>query len=204
MELSEDIKQAIIAASESLKTNGIGELVLPVRKRIWAALGSRTVVRSRAVMGVGVRRRTRLAFLAVEHVVPLWKRTFPANHGPQRMLATAERYSARQIGFSTAWKLKSRFWGELERTASTDVAVGFAACQVVTTALSDERFDPENLDSPPSDQSLDPYEWDATFYASVACGGSAPWEGESKSGQRREFWQWYLHKAVRLAWDSAS
>jgi hypothetical protein len=204
MRPSEDINQAVEAASKSLNTNRFGELVLPARKRIWAAMGPRTVVRGRADMGVGVVRRTKLAFTAAQHVLPLWERSFSANHEPQNMLATAERYLAQQINFSTAWNLKNRFWGELERIASAGAAVGFAACQVVTTSLSDEQFDPENLDSPPCDKNLDAYEWDASFYASVAYAGSAPWEENGDIGRRHEFWRWYLQEATPLAWRSAS
>jgi hypothetical protein len=204
MELSRELKYAIDAASNALKTNDNGELPLPDRKRLWAAMGPRDVVGGRAIIAPGVRRRTRLALQATERVFPVWEQTFPTNLGPQRMVAVAEDYSAQRIDFKTAWNLKNRFWGELESLGSIAVAVGFSSCQAVTTALSDERFDPVNIQNKIFDRHLDPYEWDASFYASVAHAGSALWEANPNSGRRREFWEWYIREAVPLAWDSES
>src|SRR5215813_13350294 len=204
MELSGELEQAIRTASEALKTNERGELLLPARKRLWAAMGSRIVVGSKAILGPGVRRRTRLALLTTERVLSIWEQTFPTNLGPKHMLATAEEYLAQRIDFKTAWDLKNRFWGKLENLGSIAVTVGFAACQVVTTALNDERFNPEDIETELFDHNLDPYEWDASFYASVAYAGSAPWEAESNSTRREEFWEWYIKEAVPRVWNSVS
>jgi hypothetical protein len=119
------------------------------------------------------------------------------------MLTSAEEYLKQVIDFRTAWNLKNRFWGELESGRLKDshaIAVGFAAASVVTTALNDERFDPDNPEPHLQDHDLDPYQWDASFYASVAYAHSAPWEATSNPALRRKFWQLYIQDAPR-AWD---
>ena len=68
------------------------------------------------------------------------------------------------------------------------VAVGCAAGRALTTALNDEFFDPAALESK-LDEDLDPYEWDAGYYASIACAGGAAREDTSDGGARRRFWQ---------------
>jgi hypothetical protein len=43
------------------------------------------------------------------------------------------------------------------------------------------------------DQDIDPEQWHAAFFASVAEAGGAVWEkGVGSAVRRREFWTWYL------------
>lgn len=79
------------------------------------------------------------------------------------------------------------------------IAVGFAAVCAVTTALNDEVFGVTELDDLRSDRELDPYEWDASFYASIAYAGGASWESQSSAQKRRAFWEWYLNEGVPIA-----
>src|ERR1019366_29473 len=204
MEHSTQLTQALELAGVALKANDNGELALPLRKRLWSAMGPREADGARAILGPGLQRRTTLAILTVRHVLPIWETAFPTNHKPEWMLAVAQEYLDQLTDFQTVRGLNNLFWSELDCLGSVAVAVGYAAAQSVTTALSDERFDPAALDTVVSDQDLDPYQWDASFYASVAYAGSAPWEEKPHTNRRREFWTWFLEVAVPAAWDSAS
>jgi hypothetical protein len=209
MDLSPELVRAIELASKALNGNNSGELVLPARKLIWSAMGPCKMEGTRAIVGPGLQRRTRLAVLAVRHVLPIWERALPTNREPQRMLEIAEEYLGQVIDFRTAWNLKNQFWGELESGRISDrrsiaIAVGFGAAKVVTTALNDQLLDSDNLESELLDHNLDPYQWDASFYASVAYAGSAPWQAELNADGRRKFWEWYIKVAVPRAWDSVS
>jgi hypothetical protein len=43
-----------------------------------------------------------------------------------------------------------------------------------------------------NESEMDPQEWDAAFYASLAFIGSATWEHGARPELREEFWRWYL------------
>jgi hypothetical protein len=209
MALSEELSRIIEAASEALAANADGELILPRRKRIWTALGPRLVEGARATRGVGLTRRTTLAGLCVRRVLELWTQAWPQNERPVQMLSIAEQYLNESLDFTQAWNSKNMFWGELEKMLYEgehliELNVGFAAANVVTTALNDERFDPQQIEADVMDDDLDPYEWDASLYASAAAAGGFTWETGSDATRRREFWQWYLNEAVPGAWEAAA
>lgn len=161
---------------------------------------------NRAVKGFGLSRRTKLATLCAQKVTGLWDEVWPGNTGPSQMLSTAEAYLRDSLDFDSAWKRKNSFWGDLDNLLCegnhlTVVNVGFAAANVVTTSLVDERFDPQNLEEDILDDALDPYEWDAGFYASAAYSEGFSREEQSNRSRRREFWEWYLIEAVPSSWD---
>jgi hypothetical protein len=206
MALSGELIDALQIASSKLNSNINGELVLSERKRVWRALGERLMEGNRAKRGIGLIRRVKLANLCVQKVLGLWQEVWPEKSGPQQMLLTAEQYIGDLIDYESAWERANSFWGELETIICdgknlTVVNVGFAAANLVTTALRDEKFNPDNLEEEIVDDLLDPYEWDASLYASAAYSSGFVWEEQSNALQRREFWEWYLTEAVPSAWD---
>jgi Immunity protein Imm5 len=209
MDLSTDLIEAVHIASSKLISNANGELILSERKRIWSTMGELLIEGNRAIKGIGLTRRTKLASLCVRKVLGLWDEVWPDNYGTRQMLMVADQYLDNSIDFDSAWKRKNSFWGELDNPLFEGnylaiVNVGFAAVKVVTTALVDEIFDPQNLEEDISDETLDPYQWDASFYAAAAYAGGAPWEEQSNTLRRREFWKWYLNEAVPSAWELQS
>jgi hypothetical protein len=207
MTLSTELIAAIQNASSALSTNTDGELILPERKQIWRAMGDLLVEGNRAIKGIGLKRRTKLARLCVQKVLALWDEVWPYDDGPRQMLITADQYLNGAIDYDVAWERKNTYWSKLdnliyEGNHLTIVNVGFAAVKVVTTALVDEIFDPQDPEENISDESLDPYQWDASLYASAAYAGGFAWEEQSDKLRRREFWQWYLIEAVPSAWEA--
>ena len=198
-ELPRAVTELLAAAEAALAAAADGHLVLSIRKRIWAALGPREVDGARAVIGPPLRRRTTLAIFAAQRVIPIWTRAFNSDERPKEMLRIARLYVEEKVDFKFAWRAKNAFWVEVDRLNGVAVAAGYAAAQAVTTALNDERFDVQDLDSK-VDRDLDPYDWDASFFASVAAAHGAPWEASSDGSARREFWRWYIREAIRTAW----
>jgi Immunity protein Imm5 len=207
MALSAELIETLQIALSKLNSNINGELVLSERKRVWRALRERVVEGNRAVRGPGLIRRVKLATLCVQKVLGLWQEVWPEKTGPQQMLVTAEQYLSDSIDFETAWKRVNTFWAELdtliyEGKNLTVINVGFAAANTANTALHDEKFNPDDLEEDIFDDGLDPYEWDASLYASAAYSAGFTWEDESNATRRREFWEWYLNEAVPSAWES--
>ena len=83
------------------------------------------------------------------------------------------------------------------------IHAGYAAAKAASTALWDENFEQDDMDSE-LDQDLDPYEWDAAFQAAGAEADGFPWVEGASSDRRRGFWEWYLDSAARAAYDSMS
>src|SRR5262245_62642738 len=114
MALSAGLTEALQIASSKLNSHADGELVLSERKRVWRSVGPRLVEGNRAVKGIGLIRRTKLAALCVEKALGIWQEVWPDKDGPQQMLVTAERYLSDSIDFDSAWNRMNSFWGELE------------------------------------------------------------------------------------------
>jgi hypothetical protein len=203
--LSKELKQAIELASENLVRNPHGELALHYRKKIWASFGPvETAENGPAVRGVGLQRRARLAALSARHVLPVWERAWPADQGPHQTLESVEQYLNGTLEFRIAKERNGRFRTHLDNLISSgknqDAAyAGFAAFKALSTALFDYELDLEDSKNGPTDGDLEPYDWDASFYASMAYAGCAPWEEASSAARRREFWEWYLKDAVPAA-----
>lgn len=211
MLLPEELDVALKSAAEGLASHPRSELILPQRKRIWAALGPCLMDKDgiRAVHGIGLQRRTTLAILCARHVRPVWEQVWPNDDDPHQMIKTAELYLNQALDFDSVEERKNQYLGKLDNLLSKGeheaaINVGFAAGRAVFTALHDEDFDPHNIDDDLMDEDLDVNEWDASFNAAAAYAGGFPWEENSSSTRRREFWEWYLNEAVPLAWTSAS
>jgi hypothetical protein len=202
MLLPDELKRTIDAAAESLARAPNGELILPMRKRIWAALGPCLVEGQRALPGAGLTRRGALAISCSRHVLPIWENALRDDRRPHDALEAAQRRLEGAADFDSAERIRGALWtycdGLFGRVPDRCVYVGYSAALSVATALHDELFELDDLDSE-LDRDLDPYQWDASFYASAACAGFG-WEPDSDPVKRREFWQWYLATAVPAAW----
>jgi len=170
-------------------------LPLPLRKRIWVAMGPEMMAENHAVRSEGLVRRIQLAIACVQRVLPIWYSAFPKDNKPELMLEMVERYLNDQTDWDSVWELKNNFWGRLDNLLCKEkhfdsLYVGFASACVVTTVLQDEVMD--DLADSPLDEELDAYSWDSRFYASLAYAGGASWDKHSSIPRRREFWTWYI------------
>jgi hypothetical protein len=200
LNIPEELTNLITEAQNELTKNSDGELVLPIRKKIWALLGEyRTEL--------GRKRRTKLARLCVERAMPVWDCLTPPAINPKEMLSEIDTYYKGKIDWETLRTKKDDYWTDLENLDNKHVKyqlsslVGFAAINAITTAKFDNRFG--NNDKAPDaiDDDFDPYEWDASYYASGAVAGFKWIEGASVE-KRRKFWEWYLTEAVPQAYKA--
>ncbi|HLJ62879.1 MAG TPA: Imm5 family immunity protein, partial [Stellaceae bacterium] len=75
------LSSALEEAKRALHADPRHELILPLRKKIWRAMGVRIMTgRNRAAPTPGLRRRTMLALYAVTFVLPLSQTSSAATH----------------------------------------------------------------------------------------------------------------------------
>ena len=205
MAIPEALEQLIERAHAAVEAHESRELALPLRKDIWRALGpvEYDQATGRAQITSGLRRRTHLARLAAERVLPIWEARWPTRD-PHRMLAVSDAYLAGTTTWKDAWRAQNAFGGGLQNVGDVSEAdmytlyPGHAAIDVVLTALKDVDCDA----SDDLDAELD--EWDGSFYAAAAFAGEMPWDARASSGRRSDFWEWYLREAVPAAWESVA
>lgn len=163
----------------------------------------------------GYLRRVRLATLAVERVVPVWRRTFPDNSLPEHLLARAREIAAHRRDsdlataaheFEDAWATTEKLYAASFSLAAT---VGFAAARTLSLAISDGFTDSEGPQDVDREQRDSP-EFESNDANCIASGVYADGPVEPiacapapSTEKRREFWRWWLNEAVFIAWDAA-
>lgn len=200
--LPAQLQDALRSAWQALDQNPVGHLPLPARRAIYSALGP-VENRGGAPAGAGYARHVELDKLAVQHVLPVWQGVHAGDDGPQRMLALADRVVRGEVEPQSARRERDRFSVDVENLRDADFAPGYVGSAAVAAAITAEV---DNwTDRPPetTDDDLDPYEWDTSYYASSAYAGSMPGEPDddaASQSRRREFWRWYLSEAVPSAY----
>ena len=203
MPIPQQLAEKITVASEALNENPQGELLLHFRRRIWDALGPRLRDDENRPLGAGWRRRTRLAILCVQHSLPLWQSDFPKDDRPEQMLATAEKLLKSEQSSEDALKQQNTFFAELGDVPDEQLpsaCTGYASVQAVTVAAVDQDENNDELDE--TDQDLDAYIWDSSYYASMAAANGDSSVPDSSISRRRDFWRWWLDQAVPQAYLS--
>ena len=188
---------------DSLNKHPNSELVLPLRKEVYRAMG-RSVVDgdNRANITEGLIRRAWIDIIATERVLPIWE-SFLEGRDPHRMVQIAKSYLDGKIDWMDAWEQQNAFAGGLLNVDSFPSEyfycsyVGHASVMCVLTALKDSYMDDDGM----YDEMLD--SWDASFYACAAYSGEMPWELTSDIALRRDFWKWWLKTAVPQAFSKA-
>ena len=201
-ELPADRRGVLRQAEEALDASEHGELPLAHRRRIWEALGQAP---EGGHGSPGHRRRTILDLITVEHVKPLWDRTYPSDGTVEELIDAARQVLDDRHPPEWADELQSRRWVEITDRMGEDhqlVAgyVGTAACCALSTAAHDKSY----ADLPPDtdDYDVDSEDWDASFLAAMAAAGGEVGDPDASDGRRREFWKWYLREAVPAAWNA--
>ncbi len=187
------LQLALTAARDAIGPDG--ELPYPWRKRIWAAfidqLGSDLGIRAWSAVQVACAHRVR----------PVWHSTFPQEEEPMIILRAAEEGMASGVDQSG---LESQF-GSLKAFLDDKLTLGqeyFAGIYAGFACLAAAREVVYRREPPDisSELELDPDEWDASFYASLAEAGGAVWEeGVGDAEARRKYWKWFLEDPVPRA-----
>jgi hypothetical protein len=155
--------------------------------------------------GEGKRRRTKLAILAVEKVLPLWEAMLPTDETPRQAMDVANRLLAGVIALKDAETELGRLWTHCDdlswRHADNQsvIMVGYGAVQAIREAMSQKHFGCEGVNDGNTDIDIDPYDHDSAFCAAIAYCGGPPWDEKTDAEKRLEFWKWWLTSAVRTA-----
>jgi hypothetical protein len=197
--LPSELSSHIESGKQELARNANGELILPFRKRIWRAMGPPPTEEQRKNRtSDGLKRRAKLAALCANHVLSVWIAAFRTSKQLDDALRAAGDYLAGRRDWDSVWKMKNDLWTKLDNLMNEGktydaVYAGYATAGAMNTALNDERMGDPTKSDQELDEQLDPFEWDASFYSSLAYSRGAPWEKQSDSARRREFWQWFLN-----------
>jgi|SRR5579871_1340328 len=202
MLLPKPLQNSIENGLHYLKNDPDGELNLGRREAIWKLFGPTA---QDARVTVGHKRRFRLAELTLNHVLPIWTKAFPDDDTPQRALKEAKHWIEHRPSNEHVEKQTGSYWDHLDELANQTndmaVGVGYAAAQLLETALDDEPFDPEDLDIEATDHKEFAMN-DTTFFAAAAYADGMTSNREGDPKKRREFWEWWLREAVPQAWKA--
>ena len=205
MTLPSELEDTQRSSREALNKDLKGELPLRYRRNLWTRMGSRQRNNDDSPCGVGWQRRTRLAILCAQYVLPIWHSIHPDNDGPEQMIALAEKLLQGDIERKAARRVRDKFDSEVDELLDEDreFAASYAgdtAVNAAVTAQVDE--DISDYDEYEVDSDLQPDAWDAGYTAALAYAGGASWEQNASVERRREFWKWYVNEAVLQAYLS--
>ncbi|VBB06148.1 immunity protein imm5 [Lucifera butyrica] len=185
-----------------------GELVLPIRRKVWNKFGEYGAKDAgKVIQTIGLRRRAELDILCVKHVMNIWNSERPNDNRLIEILKMIDDYFNSNIGKDALRHIKNNFWTDCEEMlyeneSSMACYVGFATIGAVCTSYLDKSLVSDHIDSRVLDDELDPFSWDASYYAAIAYAGGASTEENSSIDKRREFWLWYLNEAVPKAYEA--
>ena len=103
-----------------------------------------------------------------------------------------------------AWERLDELGGETKIPESGRVFfAGEAAVQALFEVLGDDPFEDIDIDEQITDEDLDPWCSDTAHWAVTAWAGWVE-EPQSDRVRRREFWEWWLTRAVPEVWHTVS
>ncbi len=157
----------------------------------------------------GRRARGLLSVLTARHVLTIWQREQPDNMLPEVLLETADGVMAGQIDaervdavIEEAWEwlpgLRAEGWGNPDAYNAGAAAV-FALQETRGEGfLEDVRIGEDD----PDDEFFEPGIGDTALFAAAAFAGPS-WDSTFDPVKAREFWTWWLGKAIPTVWEVA-
>lgn len=201
MDTPQSLKNLAEKALEAVHNHPKNDLNLGYRQAIWAEFGP-------PGDEFGLKKRTVLAKLTIEKVLPVWESTFPDDNTPGKILNEVRQILDGSLSFSSedASEHIRDFWEWIEDIEAPDdqltaLDVGFGLVKLITTALFDELFNTEDIDYDCTDADVDSYDADCSYYAAAAYSNGTVWDEDSDDSKRKEFWEWWLKEAVPEAWN---
>lgn len=117
MVLPNELINIMDEAKNDVLTNSKGELILPMRRRIWEYFGAYEKIEEleyRCNVTTGLKRRLKLAELCVEKVLNIWYNVFPEDNRPLQNLKMANDYILNKISHEQLWKDINNFIGDID------------------------------------------------------------------------------------------
>lgn len=190
----ENIRIRAASTSASSAITPAGELPLPTRRQL------KRLIKQFGNAAEGNRRLLRLSAACAKHSAPIWLAKFPGEPWPIELVQLIAEEIER--GGDVRTHVDHKMLGKLKTDLDNklllgeeywpSVLAGFASWAVARDVPSH----PVMNDGAASELEVDPQEWDACFFASLAIAGGAVWDGAGDPVRRRAFWQWYLDEAI--------
>jgi len=159
-------------------------------------------------LGNGQRRRTELAVLTIEKVLPIWESVLPTDYTPKEALNLAKQFLDDRIAPEAVEIEIGRLWVHCDDLScrfsekQSEIMVGYGAVQAIREALSPRHFGCEGVTKDSTDMDVDPYDHDSAFCAMIAYSNGPVWADCSDSKKRLEFWTWWLMSGVRTIFNT--
>jgi hypothetical protein len=191
-----DVSTAVRQLVDSIGENG----ELPFLKRRW--------LHEYLKQQVATEKKENAVWLALENISAhrtqdIWEHQFPSEHGPLEVLEIADNYlvtgDRTESLHTKVPEVKSILDDKLLLGPDSFRAVyaGFACWAAARNVAYGGQQTANDGDS---ELEIDPEQWDASFYASLAYAGGAVWEEKAGNpDKRRQFWIWFICEAVPLA-----
>ena len=196
----QSLRKLRVRALAAVESDVVHHLRLGFREAIWAEFGPRAQPPRRLTKPH--LQRISLAVNGVRHVLPLWERRFPGEELPFSALSAIDDLLKHSRPPAQSQPIFDELWDRLLHLASekpaSEVAVGFAAVQALSTAMYDEFFNAADLDLERNDTS-DPESHDSAYYSGAAQAGGLPGGKKSNAERRLSFWRWWLNEGIDAA-----
>lgn len=101
-------------ALQKLNNNNWGELILPIRKKIWLALGEIKSDGKKAVITSGLLKRVFLARACVEKVIQQWEIEFGDMNELKVLIENIDLYLNGSISFFQLERMKNEYLSRLQ------------------------------------------------------------------------------------------
>ncbi|HSE15781.1 MAG TPA: Imm5 family immunity protein [Pyrinomonadaceae bacterium] len=142
-----------------------------------------------------------LESISAHKVQNIWERQFPSDRFPTELLRIADSslIEANDAG------LLGQMLSESKAALADKLLLGqeyFCAVYAGFASWAAARnvvYGSPIISDASSEIDIDPDEWDASFYASLAWSGGAVWEQVADSDKRKEFWIWFINDALPQA-----
>lgn len=191
-------------ALAQLKKDKNGELILPIRKRIWLSFGEIKKSGDRVLITSGMVNRIHLAQTCVEKNMYLWNNEFGKKNELTELLDCINFYIDKKKTFGELESMRNicnaSFWNLAYNPKYEIISlIGLAGIYVSNIALYDDLLLQETKEEE-LDDLLDPFSWDASYLSSLVY--AAKDNGELIKDKRIEFWKWYLEMAKMIGKNS--
>lgn len=200
MSLPAQLKKAIDSAYKAVLSQPEHDLMPAYRQAVYNACGGFNSL-------TGYRFQTSLAIITARYVLPIWDKVWPEDDFPWQLLDIGQKVYDGTFDLKAAHKNWN--WEHLIEISGTPkglkeesaIAAGMAAYKALGVSLEVDLWD--GLDISQHTNDLDP--WCSDVAQCAADAYSEPsWTLQFSPAKRQEFWEWWLHEAIPMAWELAN
>lgn len=151
-------------------------------------------------------RRSLLAITCARKTLGVWESALPQDRRPHELLELLTNSFQGGVEAELLEQKNNLFIAQVQDVLFTGPELhptayaGFSCSAAVAQLLYDLVPEPSER----GEVEVDPQDWGAEFFSSLAYCGGAVWDGIGTPEARKEFWQWYLVSAVPSVFAAAA